>query len=141
MSCFIVERSHVRFIVDVAIACGAPWHDGSPQALGAMLWAENVKSFNYRYEGRHQEDIGDTRYGSHESDPQAVKASSAGQMLLSLHCFEYQACEHPGWRTSNAFAFCRVLERKLMEGYPDAKLVPGYEGGIWGAPEPSEVTP
>jgi hypothetical protein len=55
--------------------------------------------------------------------PRAIQ--TIPELLNAVHCYEYQACEHPGWETSEAHAFCKALERRLI-----SKL-PGYNDGPW----------
>jgi len=50
---------------------------------------------------------------------------SAVELIKALHCYEYQSCEHPGWRTSQAHSFCRALERRLIGE------LPGYDDAPW----------
>ena len=35
-------------------------------------------------------------------------------MLKAVSCYEYQACEHPGWLASEANLFCDALRHKLI---------------------------
>jgi hypothetical protein len=99
----------------------------SAETLGAMLLFENVRSVSYRYR---------------EADPNNLPGSIAQDNTLYRHdynvhvsplavlkaiaCYTYQACEHPGWQSSPAKAFCEVLtEAMIMD-------LPGYDDIPWG---------
>ncbi len=43
--------------------------------------------------------------------------------------YEYQSCEHDGWRESEAHAFCRALAAALL------RSLPGWEDAPWGIDE------
>jgi hypothetical protein len=45
--------------------------------------------------------------------------------LKAISCYEYQSCEHPGWRKSEAHAFCEAL-RDMAIG-----CLPGYDDAPW----------
>lgn len=49
------------------------------------------------------------------------RAHAIAQAAKSIHCYRYQACEHPDWPTSLACAFVEAVERPLL------RAVPGYE--------------
>lgn len=77
---------------------------------GALLVAENRRSVNHRYaEDEIEEPYEFTEYTGH-FDP--VK------MLGAINCYEYQACEHPGWKTSEARAFCEALRDRMIHALP-----------------------
>ena len=90
-------------------------------AVGSMLWLENRRSINHRYD-EEEEDPELYLYESYGSpaDPVAV--------LKAIRCFEYQSCEHEGWQTSEAKDFCDSLL------YEAIRRLPGYEEAVWGVP-------
>src|SRR5581483_1758883 len=73
--------------------------------VGALLWAENVKSYDHRYDGRYKED--------HPTEAYVFKQISSRLeplvVLRALASYEYQSCEHPGWTSSAAYSFCQSL--------------------------------
>jgi hypothetical protein len=80
---------------------------------GATLLAECRASVNYRYnEDEIEEPYVFTEYSGH---------FSPAIMLGVIGCYEYQSCEHPGWKTSEARAFCEALRDKLIH------MLPGYD--------------
>lgn len=101
----------------------------TPDELGLMLAAENLASIHYRYP--------DT-VGSNENVPGPCDAYWAdytyadpgyrltpAETLAALACYDYQSCEHPGWRTSEAFRFCDALRHAIT------RFIPGYEEAPW----------
>ena len=46
-------------------------------------------------------------------------------VLGALACYEYQSCEHPGWKTSEAYEFCDALRHKMI------RMLPGYTRAPW----------
>lgn len=88
--------------------------------LGRMLWAENVRSVQYRYPDTL--DNPEAMPGPCDFTPAEVLTYSwplntprltAVDGLCAISGYEYQACEHPGWMTSEAYRFCGALRRSL----------------------------
>ena len=132
-----------------AFQTGEPWgdiaavepfrHELTPETagrVGAMLWAENRRSVDFRYA---EEEIEEAYV--YEAFPRAtgrVLSISAGlapvpdyeltaiQILDGLDCYEYQACECPDWRFSEAYAFCEALCHRAISALPRT-----HEAGWW----------
>jgi hypothetical protein len=83
-----------------------------------MLLEQNIRGVNSRYciEGESE-----TMYAFEVS---RVSLDPV-QVLKALQCYEYQACNDPGWKGSEARAFCDALRRLAI-----ARL-PGYEQAAW----------
>lgn len=90
-------------------------------AVGQMLWGENLLSIEFRYP--------DTLDGGNWPGPCSFEGWTSVQaytfervpgtvapwvVLDALSCYDYQSCEHPGWRTSEAKAFCEALTHKML---------------------------
>ena len=138
MSAWIVSKAHIDVLIGAALdeGYGGRFHwytaDGKAHELsrenanevGAMLWAENHRSVNARY---------------NESTPvpeytfERRGTVSPGGVAKAVNCYEYQSCEHDGWRGSAAFEFCAALTGEM------ARKLPGYEDAPWGFEE--ENTP
>lgn len=101
----------------------------TPDQLGLMLITENLASINYRYP--------DT-LGNFEVLPGPIGVDwaaytynnpryrlTAVEALKALDGYEYQACEHPSWRTSEAFRFCQSLRSAVIG------CIPGYDTAPW----------
>lgn len=80
--------------------------------VGAMLWAENRRSIDYRYAEEELEDP----YIFERVDADEIKA---GRVLHAIACFEYQACEHPEWLDSEAHHFCQALQAEAIHALPE----------------------
>lgn len=103
---------------------GEPWHklprdweEDGLTLVGRMLHAECVASVA----GRYPDDRPHERPGKlGELNPRGytfrrtTRRFTIAEAFKALGCFEYQSCEHEGWSTSEAHAFCRSLERHLI---------------------------
>ena len=88
---------------------------------GALLVAENRRSVNHRYnEDEIEEPYEFTEYTGNFD---AVK------MLAAIGCYEYQACEHPEWKTSEARAFCEALRDRMIHALPGYSSFHGHVSG------------
>lgn len=117
----------------VAIPAGSlTWYEAHRRELtratagmvGAMLLAENRRSVDWRYA---ESDI-EEPYLFREVDRPAPDPVG---VLKALSCLEYQSCEHPGWRSSEARRFCDAL-RDFAIGQ-----LPGYDEAAWAIDEVS----
>lgn len=94
--------------------------------IGRMLAVENAASVLYRYPDHDNSDYvpawtTDGTYTYVELGPMPTPVEG----LKILSCFEYQSCEHPGWKDSEARRFCDALRMELI-----ARL-PGYSEAPW----------
>lgn len=135
MSAFAVGREHIRYIVDAVTRLQPAdhgdfryYHDGkcrrvlwpgcdgvgegdvTPEALGQMLWNENIASVLHRYPHDTRETmpgpVGESfEYGTHRR----CQRVTPEQTIQAIGCLEDQSCEHPGWEASEAHTFCRAL--------------------------------
>ena len=133
MSAFEVSAETIHVLVNAAMSGvherGLSWYTGAerhhvngmgggertPGEVGAMLLAENRASVNDRYdEDEIEQPYEFDRFG-HSMRPVEV--------LKAIGCYEYQSCEHEGWKASEAHAFCRALQSKMigqLDGYSEA---------------------
>lgn len=118
MSAFIVSKPLIDCLVHAYVTDKWASSEGKdPQKLGAMLWQENYRSVNHRYNERDKAPA--YRYErSTVVDPVVI--------LKQIACYEYQTCEHPQWEASEAFKFCEGLRRMVIN------RLPGYEAAKWG---------
>jgi hypothetical protein len=130
MSAFVVSKRHIDAMVTAALdgrhGMNLTWFgaDGTRHEVtlatatetGAMLWATNVESVNYRY--NDNEPLLDYSFESHDVPPVWV--------LKAIDCYEYQSCEHDGWKGSDASLFAEALRRHVVG------MLPGYENAPWG---------
>lgn len=131
MSAWIVSDNHINALVDVGLrgpaGCREWYHvvygigaltSGRANEVGSDLLKENYRSVNYRY--RENDEAPAFTF-----DPNQRRISTV-EALKAIHCYEYQACEHPEWEQSDAHKFCTKL-RHSLEHY-----LPGYEEAPWG---------
>ncbi len=121
MSAYIVDKATIDALITICIALDRA-DDGSNEPpdcsqglvkydrLGALLWRENFRSVNSRYNEKK-------RAPSYvfEALPIArtVTPKIASRALGALRGFCYQACEHKTWLNSRANRWCSVLEARL----------------------------
>ena len=89
------------------------------QAIGTMLRRENERSLYHRYPSD------DNVHLMYEHPP--TRGTTPIQILASIRCYRYQACETPDYNESEAEAFCQALEAMV------ASIA--SEDAEWGAPE------
>lgn len=142
MSAYVVACEHV----DVLLAYGlgniqtVRWrHFPGPAALarpelsavtvdavGQLLVDENVLSVTHRYPNTVALPGPADAYWT---VPYRYRAPgfvpSPAETLAALEGYEYQACEHPGWETSEAQAVCAALAARAVRD------VPGYTEAPW----------
>lgn len=112
----------------------APWEDEverrrreltreTASLVGAMLWAENRRSVDHRYDETELEDCYDFEEYHGASRPHG--SIDPVHVLSALRCYEYQSCEHPEWEASEAHAFCEALRQLAI------RSLHGYSSGPW----------
>jgi hypothetical protein len=98
--------------------------------VGQMLWAENLASINARYPDTiedHEHIPGpcdfrpdDVAIYVWENVPGTLDPLA---IIDATGCYEYQSCEHEGWRDSQAKAFCGALTDKMLRKMPRQRRV------------------
>lgn len=147
MSAFIVDRAHIDLIVSTAVdgpkttrdvrpdhAWYPPYNAtrGAENVIGQMLVDENVKSVPYHYADSAHDGLPgplSAYYLAPYAHRRLVRRLTTVEALKALDCYEYQACEHPGWATSKAFDFIEALRSRLIG------TLPGYDKAPWGFSE------
>ena len=154
MSAYIVNKRHIDALVTAALSLPRPgsqmrWLDpGEPEEtdyqrgepwgetavatyrtrvrymtaenathVGRLLLLENMRSVSHRYD----EPLELPAYDYTAYRPSLTPV----QVLKALDGFEYQACEHPGWKNSEAYAFCEALRGEAI------RQLPGYDEAAW----------
>ncbi len=126
MSCFIVNPNHVSALVRWACRNGVSVYyrnpsrrldiPGNEQQACDILLAENVASFNYRYNESVEQTMVYDAFATSLRPIDVIKA---------CHCLEYQSCEHDGWETSRAKAIVGAIEGEA------SRALPGYDEAQW----------
>lgn len=120
---------------------GAPWGPDAPaigraltrqatpdeaERIGQMLVRENRLSVNHRYRESEVEAI-------YTYERPVIRGRVDPVVILkAIDCYEYQSCEHPGWKCSEAHAFCRALRHRMI------CHLSGYEEAPWEIRSPRE---
>lgn len=89
---------------------------GNEQETCDILLAENVASFNYRYNETVEEGM---VYDAFATSLRAI------DVIKACHCLEYQSCEHDGWATSTAKVIVAAIEGAA------SRALPGYDDAPW----------
>lgn len=143
MSAYMVDNRHIQYLIDAADRLGRggfTWYhegrgfalstfsDGNASEAGQMLLDENLKSINARYP-----DMTGVA-GSYKHNRVLFSDElDRVQVIKSVHCYQYQACEHAGWGDSEAKSFTDgILSRAIH-------TLPGYGDAVWGAPESEAI--
>lgn len=130
MSAFQVSNAHINALVRArAVASkGNNWmrleSEMTDTDLGRMLLRENMASVACRY--AHKGFTVDEFELSAYRASRPAREFSVVELLKALDCYEYQACEHNGWKGSRAATFCADLRTALI------KCLPGYDDAPWG---------
>lgn len=151
MSAYVVDREHIMYLVNAALAhpiCrnGMSWyHAGESHQMqdgnvtetirvANILWQENIKSVMTRYPDSNFDNlpgpIGESYVISERDLTTFWDIFSPIQVVKACHCYEYQSCEHDGWEASEAHAFINSLEGAAIHS------MPSYDKAEWGAPKP-----
>jgi len=128
MSAFIVSQEHITAMLQAATGRypgdGASYYwngqshyfNGSQTEIGQKLLNENYRSVNHRY---------------NESEPaptfrlRIVRDCSPVELIKLIHCYNYQSCECPDWKETEAYAISAMLERRAIN------KLPGYDEAAW----------
>jgi hypothetical protein len=153
MSAYIVDRNHILYLVQAALSRRLSRHGGSAfrwfcgenksgellagdydraADVANLLWRENIASVSGRYPNESSATLPgpiNENFVIEPSDFARCVEIDPIQVLKSCDCFEYQSCEHDGWRDSEAKAFIDSLRNHAWHA------LPGYENAAWGAPE------
>ena len=78
--------------------------------VGQVLWDENVKSVNYRYDEYRPAE-------SYHYKPFPVSLTPANVLGL-INCLSYQSCEHPEWEDSEAYAILQSIKAAAIDALP-----------------------
>lgn len=126
MSAYVVSKAHIDALVSAAMQLGGGpgtprldfwWPDrgrvdvtlDTATEIGRMLWATNHESVNYRY-------------SENEPAPEyafvKTREFSDAEIRDLVAGYDYQSCEHPGWRDSPAWYFCERVRHRLLDRIP-----------------------
>lgn len=104
MSAWIVSKGHIDALVQGLVIEGLV-EMRQAKEIGQMLWHENHLSIQARYG-----DPADTP----AYEPELIEAPLNDAILArQISCYDYQSCEHPEWRTTEAYKLVSTLNDLL----------------------------
>lgn len=98
-----------------------------PSDVGAVLFAENIRSVMHRYPATQD---GAPVPGAGEEWREAYAYTDPGytftaaEASAALGGLRYQSCEHPEWEASEAATILRALERSVLAALPGVRDAP-----------------
>jgi hypothetical protein len=129
MSAFIVGNKHISAMLQASqriryAGDGASYRwngqsyyfNGNRQEIGQKLVDENYRSVNHRY-GENER--------PHEFKMEYLPRFSAVQIIKACDCYNYQTCETPDWKETEAYAISQALRERAID------LLPGYDEAEW----------
>ena len=150
MSAYMVSRNHIGFLVAAAVRDERFRYrfDGEIRrvsgsntdqltAIGQMLFDENRRSIEARYPDTLEDFAanaprdGDDDDFTYEHSRELFWQFKPLQIIQSVACYQYQACEHDGWGESEAKAFTDDLRLEATSA-----LIRTDGSLVWGAPDP-----
>ena len=138
MSAYMVSANHIDNLIHLALfgPVGAVnWHAPMISNPSRKLEVSTADILGREMEYENHESV-KARYPTHEHTPPDRYAFphhwftvpprlSAVDALKLLQCYEYQACEHKGWKESATRRFCDQLKDVLI------RQLPGYDASPW----------
>lgn len=85
------------------------------EELFAILAGENAASVGYRY--NEDTEVVPFVQPKH-AHVQIVGMAAVARAMKAIQGYEYQSCEHPGWRDSHAHEYCQRLRAALIRRIP-----------------------
>lgn len=133
MSAFVVSKHDIDILVTAYMALRGA--GPSPDAIGRMLWRENVSSVLHLYRGKSCAELRAmwpqlVEIDAYLFSPIFAKAAAVAKIA---RCYDYQSCEHDGWRESRS----REIVERLMRVFPDD--VPFYDDMPWGISDAADL--
>jgi hypothetical protein len=128
MSAWVVSHHHIDLLVSAAIDYGVYVRllnigpvekatEENAQAIGLMLWTENVRSVVYRYNLAGSEEERGYLSALNGYSFRRYSGLRASAVVSAVACFDYQACECPDYRETAAAFFVRQLQQ-AVGGHP-----------------------
>lgn len=126
MSAHLCSSDHISTMVKIVTSLNAL--DVLPEALFDTLLNGNLNSLEYRYPGSTLKDW--TTAEPTYNDTVPVPESAAWYKIASY--YDYQACEHPGYKESEAFKLVTLLQEQAKFLNPALTADQLHDIGSWG---------
>jgi hypothetical protein len=124
MSAFLVSDEQVSIILNGASEIGLISDIMLPD-FGQLLINENIESVLFRYKNEKRED-----YAHEYAHDYSLKADIE-QVYKFAKCFDYQACEHDGYKDSCAKKIIDHLCAKIEKETPNFSKENAMNKGSW----------
>lgn len=123
MSAFVVPKVHIDAIIAGWVLLADQYSPAAERLakaaeIGAMLWRENHRSVNARY--NENEKSPGYRYDRIPM-PRKHRPETLAILAQALACYEYQSCECDDWEESAAAKFCNQVRHEIC------RALPGYD--------------
>ena len=127
MSAWIVSKKHIDYLVSAMAQYGTL--DSNAHYVGQKLWQENVTSVAHRYPDDTPAERPGPVYnrGVRPSTYKHVpykKAIEPIALLKQIGCYQYQSCEHDGWKDSWSYRAMKDLETRVLSTLPEDLQAP-----------------
>jgi hypothetical protein len=130
MSAYIVTDDHINVVVSWFIDYRKDyqlWYEingnygymGQAEAVDVaqVLYSENVKSVNSRYNEQSPDEQYQFTYLAHVKEAYGI-----GEIAGALDCLEYQSCETDGYHTSDAYKIITSMRKHLLKKVQEREL-------------------
>lgn len=126
MSAWIVSKEHIDYMVAAMRKYDTHGSkDWNSDKVGQMLWDENHASVAHRYSNRAVDELPGAPMETYAFTP-PKRALDPAVVLKQIACYEYQSCEHDGWKESEAHKWCKLLQELCIYA------LPGWDAAPWG---------
>jgi len=135
MSAWIVSEKHIltlayfyEKLVEETIREDQPIDMKALKKTARILWSENVKSVNHRYNENNR-----TLFSKNNLVLPDTNISME-TLTKQIHCWEYQTCEHKGYNKSKAWRMMCDLQVAILTYlmYKQDPHKKPYDGAKWG---------
>lgn len=123
MSAWTVSKKHIDLLVTLAAKAELLGKHTETQ-LGQILWDENYRSVNFRY----NENNPAPRY---EFSPFDLSNLSTVAQIKQIRCYQYQTCETEDYDTTPSFVLTEKLCKLLEKGVRISKGKEIYDAPQW----------
>ena len=124
MSAFLTSHENLALITNLCIEHLDKFNYGEEVSpihdISRILLIENLKSLEHRYQtnkgltGQLNEWVRDTSFNEMmdmiEVEAKKGSGESKEKLIDVLDSYDYQCCEHPGWKKSTAFKIVTTLK-------------------------------
>lgn len=135
MSAWLVSNRHVNALATFAVDQGLC---ADPAAAALGMWCENRASLRDRYEDRAATYWPELATLEGDFAYRDVTLPSLWHVISAADCYDYQSCEHDGWKSSAAKALTDAVRARACEmlgfaaGDDRVRRHPEYESAPWG---------